>query len=300
MGKGPTVEDLRKQCKAAGLQTKGNKAQLTKRLEEWSESRESSAESADHPKCDAILGAVAKVSSDVQTIMDAKVSLGQALEKGQLEVERVHGVAIVGNRRGLDLGDLKLRVSITEHLIASQNDRIASQSDRISSLEKELGVVNDRLSTLTLALREYRQVRERFISTYRRDKLHDATARDFKIIQEGNVVAHGGDAAADALLHDGPDRRTDTMVYRRLYGMHPSDVRLIRHKQTLDILSIHAGVVADDKKTGTEEFYEKFKVFIERFDNSNHNVNYLNVEPGTDVTSAYWQLLHCQIYKNIS
>ncbi|PWW72484.1 hypothetical protein C7212DRAFT_348103 [Tuber magnatum] len=190
MSKDPVLENLQKQCKAAGLPTKGSKAQLTKRLKDWRECKESSPENEDYPKCDAIL------ATDAGTKMDAKVALGQALQEGELEVERVRRAIFVGNRRGLDLADLQQRVHVVEH-------KTASLKDEIAFLKDGLGQMNDRLSTLTLALREYRQVRERFISTFKRDKLKNDTKTDRKIIQGGNITAHGGDAAADALLYEG-------------------------------------------------------------------------------------------------
>jgi hypothetical protein len=81
--------------------------------------------------------------------------------------------------------------------------------------------------------------------------------------------------------------------------MVPSDVQKITHEETLDILSIHAGVLAHTSKTGTDEFYTKFQVFIDRFETSSHDVSYLDEEPWTEVTTAYRALWNCQRYKDI-
>lgn len=80
--------------------------------------------------------------------------------------------------------------------------RISLESTRGSVKSKAvIAELKDHVLTLRLSLREYRWVRNRFISTFKRDKLNNADGSDIKIIQEGNLTVHGGDAVVDARLY---------------------------------------------------------------------------------------------------
>ena len=98
--------------------------------------------------------------------------------------------------------------------------------DRIVALETEVGSQGERVSSLTISLEEYKLLRNRFISTFKRDKLRNATDADIRLIAEGNASAHGGDAVADAMLYQ-THRRRDRSAYEQLYGMDPGAVLAI-------------------------------------------------------------------------
>ncbi|RPA94596.1 hypothetical protein L873DRAFT_1814133 [Choiromyces venosus 120613-1] len=203
----------------------------------------------------------------------------------------VMGEFYVGNPRGLGLAGVNVE-------IASLKGKVNSLEGEVKDLKGEVNELRDHVSTLRLAGQEYRRVRNRFISTFKRDKLDGVTQSDIDIIREGNITAHGGDAVVDALLYEGVEGRHDTYVFKELYGMHPSDVKKITHKETLDILNLHAGVRVDNDKTGTDEFYDKFAEFIKAFEWSDPNVNYLIAESTNATRAAYWSLLKCQRYKD--
>ncbi|CUS15719.1 unnamed protein product [Tuber aestivum] len=181
---------------------------------------------------------------------------------------------------------------ITSHKqeIASHKGEIASHKEEIASLKEGPTQMNDCLLSLTL-----RHVRERFISTYKR-KIGEATPRDLEAIRHGNNTAHGGDAAADAQLYEGVGGRTHGLIFVELYRMTPSDVQKIRHRETLEILNIHASVVADTAVTGTSEFYANFQAFIKEFTKSGCNEKYLEEMPRTNVHAAYWKVRNCRRY----
>ncbi|RPA92053.1 hypothetical protein L873DRAFT_1794520 [Choiromyces venosus 120613-1] len=112
-------------------------------------------------------------------------------------------------------------------------------------------------------------------------------------------MAHEGDAAVDALLYEGLNGRRDTFAFKELYGLHPADVVKITHKETINILSIHAGVRADSHKTGTNEFYRRFAEFVHLFEGSDYDESYLTAgSQCADVARAYWSLLDCQRYQD--
>ena len=64
------------------------------------------------------------------------------------------------------------------------------------------------------------------------------------------------------------------------------------HKETIDVLNTHAGIIASKHKTGSDEFYKRFAKFIELFEESDRDEGYLEGN-FTDVTRAYWAFLNC-------
>ncbi|KAG0132921.1 hypothetical protein HOY82DRAFT_669246 [Tuber indicum] len=257
--------ELRKRCKAAGLSAKGSMAQLINRLGELEgvvPCLESSASSGDDPTCVAILVTQTKISCEEEKIkIDAKDALGQALEDDDLEVEEVWGTAYVGNRRGLDLAPLRERFHMMEQ-------RIAFHEARINHLD-------DRVTTLSLPFRS-----------------------TDKFAQAGNVTAHGGDVITDALLYKGVGGRSDSKTFIELYGITPSDAQKIQHKETIEALNTHARVRADNHKKGSPEYYRRFQVFIDFFQKTECDTDYLRAVPPTTVTKAYGDLLNCAIYSD--
>ncbi|RPA92488.1 hypothetical protein L873DRAFT_1794242 [Choiromyces venosus 120613-1] len=96
----------------------------------------------------------------------------------------------------------------------------------------------------------------------------------------------------------GTEGRQDPYVFEALYGLHPSDVKKISHKETIEILNLHANVIAHRDKTGTEEFYKRFAVFIQALKRSDPGVNYLGGGITDATCAAYWSLLECQKYED--
>jgi hypothetical protein len=233
---------------------------------------------------------------------DAKDALGQALQEEELHVEDVRGELFVGNRRDLSLAGLPERVRVLEQEITSQKIEIASQKIKSASLE-------DRVSDLTSSLEAYKLLRNRFISTFKRDKLASATEADTRFIAAGNTWAHGGDAVVDALLYTGTGGRRDFTAFEKLYGFRPETVqriseffaifkiaRLTRsgHQPTIDVMNTHAAVIASNHKTGSDKFYTLFAEFVKLFKESGDGLEegYLDGNP-TDVTRAYWAFVNC-------
>ncbi|RPB04313.1 hypothetical protein L873DRAFT_1667159 [Choiromyces venosus 120613-1] len=292
----PKLKDLQEQCKAARLDHRGKIPELVQCLKDRKDRKESSPEDQEDPKCDAILVTQSKVSSEEETKRDAKDAFGQALEEEEIEVKMVMGELYVGNPRGLGLAGVQERLRVLEEKDILKDTNIASLKGKVDSLENNVTELNNRVSTLTLAGQDYRRVWNRFISTFKRDKLDDVTQSDLDIIRESSITVHGGDAAVDALLYEGVEGRYDTYTFEELYGMHPADVKKIMHKETIDILNLHAGVRADNDITGTDEFYKRFAEFIQAFKRSDPKVNYLIGESTNVTRAAYWSLLKCQRY----
>ncbi|RPA89136.1 hypothetical protein L873DRAFT_1832076 [Choiromyces venosus 120613-1] len=266
--KSTNVEDLQKQCKSAGLDATGNKADLVKGVknQKKQENREAlSPGDQDDPKCDAILVTKSKTGSEEAMKNEAKDALGQALQDEELKVEKVRGEHFISNRHGLGFAGVSN---------STRGEQESSSGRGESALENEVKFLKGYSSILKLSIGEYCHVWNRFISTFKRDKLNNAT---------GNTTAHGGDAIVDALLYEGLNGRCDPSTFNELYGLHPGDV--------LKITDIH--------KTGTAEFYQRFAQFIQLFEGSNYDESYLTAGPQcADVAHTYWSLLDCQRYQD--
>ena len=98
-------------------------------------------------------------------------------------------------------------MSLLEKKIADHEKKIAGLETQVVHLQKTTG--------------SYSSIRNRFLSTYKRDKLGTATDDDYKLIRAGSAWAHEGDAVRDAELYDVIGGRADTGVYRKLYGLDP-------------------------------------------------------------------------------
>ncbi|RPA92050.1 hypothetical protein L873DRAFT_1794517 [Choiromyces venosus 120613-1] len=256
--KSTKVEDLRGQCKSAGLDTTGNKADLVKPLKGQKNREELSPEDQDDPKCDAILFTKSETGSEEEMKYEAKDALGQVLQEEELEVEKVRGEPFVGNRRARGLTGI--------------GERMGALEERASALQDEINLLWDDVSTLKLCVPEYSRVRNRFISTFKLDKLNNTTESDMDIIRQGNIQWH----------------------MKEMLLLMPCS-----HRETINILNIHAGVRADSHKTGTDEFYQKFAEFIQLFERSGCDESYLTARSQcADIARAYWLLLGCQRYKD--
>ncbi|PUU78634.1 hypothetical protein B9Z19DRAFT_898149, partial [Tuber borchii] len=124
-------------------------------------------------------------------------------------------------------------------------------------------------------------MRDRFISTYRKNKLHNSTRKDRRIIAEGNATVHGGDIISDVSLYfsqaTSPQRRNDPAVFKKLYGIHPSMVAQIKYEKIIDLLNSHAGVVASDFKTTSKRFSGEFAKFVMALKEAGYPGGYLDV-----------------------
>ncbi|KAG0633212.1 hypothetical protein HOY80DRAFT_1107420 [Tuber brumale] len=251
-----------------------------------------SPEDQEDPTCDAILVTQSMVGDVDNMRRDAHDALKQTLEVEGHEVHEVIGELYVGNPQGLGLAGLPDRILILE-------EKDAQKTAEIAELNAKTTELTNYVSILRHAGPDYKRVRKRYLAVFKRDKLNEIlTQSDRNIIEEGNVTAHSGDAAIDALLYDGVEGLQDSYVFEALYGLHPSDVKKITHKETIEILNLHAKVKAHRDKTGTDEFYKRFTVFVQAFKRSDPVINYLN-EGFTNATcTAYWSLRECQKYED--
>ncbi|RPA97468.1 hypothetical protein L873DRAFT_1836374 [Choiromyces venosus 120613-1] len=290
-----SLKVLREKCIEEGLDSNGKKKVLLKRLETKLKSVHEALtpESQNHVECEVLLAAKSVVGDDEHMKSEAKISLSRALEEDQLYIEPVNSDLFVANSRGLRFAGLPARVSTQENKISSLNDELAK-------LKAESASLQGRVTSLPGSLHAYRLLRNRFISTYKRDKLASATQADRRIIGDGNAWAHGGDALVDAMLYTARDdpqyfvMLRDFSVFETLYAFHPQTVLRMRHQETIDVLNTHAGVLASNNETGSHRFYSLFAQFVRLFKQSGkgYDEGYLD-GISTDVTNAYLAFVNC-------
>ena len=213
----PSLRDLRKQCRAAGLEDGGNKQDLVDRLQEHETEN----------FCDAFLVTKAMIAAtEAEIKRNAKKAFEDTLQETELEVQRERGELYVGNLRGLGLAGLSERMRLVEEEQARTKSELKEKYEEVDALKAEVAGLNLSVSTLKLATQDYKRVRARFVSVFKRDILAMKTAWDTFIIDSGNIIVHEGDVLIDALLYDynGVGSRTDFFVFTELYDINPQDV----------------------------------------------------------------------------
>ena len=146
------------------------------------------------------------------------VPVGQACKTSDQFVHR---------RRPLSSAEISALVEATKRASIVTAEMLESNQKQLAELELRLRSVQKGVRSLTAFPSAYHHTRNRFLSTFKKDKLGRATVDDWRIIAQGNVKAEGGDAATDALLYEGTMTRKDFTTFERLYGLHPAIVRNI-------------------------------------------------------------------------
>ena len=215
----------------------------------------------------------------------AKDALKNVLQSEVLHSSEVRGENFIGNQCGHDaatqLRSLKQKVTELHGSLASLKNQKQTLESEKRALEDEKRVLEDENRKLETSHSSYMKIRHRFISTYKRDKLSNKpTKRDQVFINQGNSSAHGGDVAHDAGLYEGHNKRTDSDIFMRLYGVKPRIAMELGLQMTLDVLNKHAKVISSDRGTGSDEFYTRFAKFIACLKESGYT------EGGMDLVAA--------------
>jgi len=205
------------------LDSQGNRTTLCKLLDKHSKNAAASAPHDEEPsaesdtECDVVLAARVDIGGEEEMRQSGKDALQQELVTQELEVEEAAGKLVVGNRRGLSLAG---RLAALEMKNTVQDVINASLQEEVAALKTDITSLHGQVAGLTASVEAYKAVRNRFISSYKRDVLKSDTDCDSRIIASGNLSVHGGDAVADALLYE-HGARSDYHVYKKLYGIDP-------------------------------------------------------------------------------
>jgi len=175
---------------------------------------------------DAILITKSPMRTMETLVHDARKSLTDAVKVDELHIKKVEDSdeMLVGNWRGLDLANLSRRLD-TE--VAALKKNMANMAEEKAKLDLTVQSQEERLRYLLRSDDCYKEVRNRYLSTFKRDSLKTHTTTDQEIINSGNLTAHWGDAVVDASLYTEPNGRTDIEVFRSLYGILPDKMEKI-------------------------------------------------------------------------
>ncbi|KAK2752818.1 hypothetical protein FQN55_005950 [Onygenales sp. PD_40] len=109
--------------------------------------------------------------------------------------------------------------------IQTFEDHFKETEFSVADLQNKLKSAEHCISDVEGSVADLKDVRNRFISTYKRDVLGIETEADKVMIRRGNRFVHGGDCKRDADLYEAPAQRRDFKVYMKLYGLQPGNVR---------------------------------------------------------------------------
>jgi len=191
----------------------------------WS-SHEVVGESGQSGVFDAILVARSPIRIMESLVYDARKTLTDAVKVDELHIKKVQDSdeMLVGNFRGLDLANLSHRLD-TEVVALKEN--MVKMTKEKAKLDLTVRSQEERLRYLLRSDDCYKEVRNRYLSTFKRDSLKTHTTTDQEIINSGNLTAHWGDTVVDASLYTEPNGRTDIEVFRSLYGILPDKMEKI-------------------------------------------------------------------------
>lgn len=164
-----------------------------------------------------------------QTPLESDDDIEEVAEDTMTRAFKTAKDKFVGDRRtyGNELG-VALLQSLQE---LRQSNRTVLESNRtllarVSALEGNVGTLEGRVRTLTTSSSAYRDIRSRFLDTFRRDTRGETSYENTAIIKRGNLRAHGGDCLADASLYT-LRLRHDPDVLVEVYGLDPNQIEAL-------------------------------------------------------------------------
>ncbi|GLB09405.1 hypothetical protein AtubIFM57258_005324 [Aspergillus tubingensis] len=137
-----------------------------------------------------------------------------------------------------ELSEFQQELAGTEQRLAGTEQRLAGTEQRLAGTEQRLAEFQHASDQFGLQARAqfsngFIDIRDRFLSSFRRDVLNDTAVETQRLIRIGNVRAHGGHFKADASFYEEDSRyldeggkihppRNDRDTFVLLYGVDPS------------------------------------------------------------------------------
>ncbi|KAK2759774.1 hypothetical protein FQN54_002508 [Arachnomyces sp. PD_36] len=151
--------------------------------------------------------------------------------------------SLPGNREGVDLLARNAQAAADIADLKATVKRLEAKIERLDGEVKPLKVRSEQYAKSDEG---YRAIRSRFIETYRRGR---NLSSNREIIQQGNIVAHEGDAIADASLYTcETNPRDDPYIMVFIYGIPPESILLLNDRgqaRTIAAINEHATLEAD-------------------------------------------------------
>jgi len=219
-----SAADLRIKCESKGLETKGKKkknelAELLKNYECRELASSSKAPPEDESLCDAFFVSRISIAAEETMKTTGNEVLQQALAVEELYVnyDGGDGDVAICNKDAFSFVELLHNVHILEQKVNFLELENEEQKKKISALQ-------DKAKGLANSLEAYKDIRKRFISTFKHNGQETETGYDRMIIKIGNMWAHGGDALVDVQLYEGNGKREDPFDFQQSYGFLPETV----------------------------------------------------------------------------
>lgn len=175
---------------------------------------------------DSILAVPIQCADDAEMITNARTALQLASQSDNLSIITLSDTVAVANPRGETIMERADEYRRNRDALKTINERLHNLEQDHQNLKKDYQNLEKGVSSLNSPFRE---LRHRFISTYKRDVLQNADRSDHIHIMFGNKFAQFGDCKRDAELYE-PSYlhvRTDPDVFEQLYGLSPTDIAAI-------------------------------------------------------------------------
>ncbi|KAG0133437.1 hypothetical protein HOY82DRAFT_641135 [Tuber indicum] len=210
--------------------------------------------------------------------------------------EQEHGNECNDNIADVGYAQLLAKCQLLQRQNDDKDRQLAICKEKIAALELHNATLKDHIKVSRNSDRDQSRLRNRFVSTFKRDVLKCSTTQDRTFISEGNECAHGGDAKVDARLYRGLNGRRDVYAFEKLYGLSPETVERIEDKETINVLNIHASVKASKYKTGNKNFYLAFNTYIDRLKASRDGRDGVSVGEGHPaLNETYWAFIQASV-----
>jgi len=218
-----TVKQLREKLAALGLSTEGKKLDVIRRLEDHCDKQPVISDDQCYQSgCNAILAATVEEGEDKDMVESSKDSLKAVIETDQIIVENIRDSRFVGNRHGLVFAEARIKADELESRMATMEKELTVLTSQIHQQDSQILQQGSKIHDLEHSAANYREFRNRFISSYKRDKQNTADDIDTAWIVGGNHAAHFGNSKIDMTLYDEPNPRKDYDAFISLYGIHPA------------------------------------------------------------------------------
>ncbi|KAB8239187.1 uncharacterized protein BDW43DRAFT_306071 [Aspergillus alliaceus] len=146
-------------------------------------------------------------------LLDSHADFGiNAPPKNRIEYRRLTTCSPI---YGVDFGTDREEAGLGADIVVGNDKGLALAQTASEAIEilRELRQLREQRENLN---RYEKIARERFLLTYKRDKLHNASDNECRMIERANIKVHGGDALADAELYDDYGRRDYTPKFEKL------------------------------------------------------------------------------------
>ena len=222
-----TYPEIQKECTRLGLRAVGRRSVLVRRLMSSSSYQQNSLtlQSREDKEFQPSHVHRAEIHEGGMQELDTS-SLVQVMQGCRGDLEGEISDWLVERRRGPRV-DLDTLMESAFKALAIIGEESESQAKELAELDLRLDSLEESVAKMKASTGTYRELRSRFLSTFKRDKLGTATKADLSIAGEG-TVPEGGDAAIDAMLYEGTRGRRDFITFRKLYGLEPETVLKIR------------------------------------------------------------------------